>query len=75
MSFSMTAAGVAELADASGLGPGGVIPVEVRVLSPALLRYHRKLPCNLTTHGALNHTVPLVALTFTQNRPAFPEEK
>ena len=30
-------AGVAKLADASDLGSGGVTPVEVRVLSPALL--------------------------------------
>ena len=29
------AAGVAELADAPDLGSGGVIPVKVRVLSPA----------------------------------------
>src|SRR5205807_1473344 len=28
-------AGVAELADAPGLGPGGLAPLEVRVLSPA----------------------------------------
>jgi glucose/arabinose dehydrogenase len=31
-------AGVAELADAPGLGPGGLRPLEVRFLSPALLR-------------------------------------
>src|SRR4029077_441579 len=30
-------AGVAELADAPGLGPGGLRPLEVRLLSPALL--------------------------------------
>src|SRR6185437_5908685 len=34
-----TAAGVAELADAPGLGPGPRKGVEVRVLSPALKRY------------------------------------
>ncbi len=28
-------AGVAELADAPGLGPGGLRPLEVQVLSPA----------------------------------------
>src|SRR5688500_4066364 len=30
-------AGVAELADAPGLGPGGLRPLEVQVLSPALM--------------------------------------
>src|SRR5262249_7911509 len=29
-------AGVAELVDAPGLGPGGACPLEVRVLSPAI---------------------------------------
>src|SRR5688572_14295967 len=32
---SDTSAGVAELEDAPGLGPGGLTPLEVRVLSPA----------------------------------------
>ena len=34
-------AGVAELADATGLGPVGRKPLEVRVLSPASSKYHR----------------------------------
>jgi hypothetical protein len=36
-------AGVAKLADAPDLGSGGVIPVEVRVLSPALKTRHDEL--------------------------------
>jgi hypothetical protein len=34
-------AGVAELADAPGLGPGGLRPLEVQVLSPALFLLRR----------------------------------
>ena len=37
-------AGVAELADAPGLGPGGLRPLEVQVLSPALL--FRRMTCD-----------------------------
>ena len=34
-------AGVAELVDAPGLGPGGLAPLEVRVLSPASIPANR----------------------------------
>jgi hypothetical protein len=39
LTLSLNCAGVAELADAPGLGPGGLRPLEVQVLSPAL--WHR----------------------------------
>ena len=38
----MARAGVAELADAPGLGPGGLRPLEVQVLSPALMIRERQ---------------------------------
>ena len=40
-------AGVAKLADAPDLGSGGVTPVEVRVLSPALAIRHDELETNI----------------------------
>ena len=42
-----TRAGVAKLADAPDLGSGGVTPVEVRVLSPALAIRHDELETNI----------------------------
>ena len=44
--YALCPAGVAELADAPGLGPGGLRPLEVRLLSPALLQA-RLLPAGV----------------------------
>src|SRR5688500_15217403 len=40
--LSFNPAGVAELADAPGLGPGGLRSLEVRLLSPALMIRERE---------------------------------
>src|SRR5215471_12103909 len=56
--YRVSAAGVAELADAPGLGPGGLRPLEVRVLSPALTRHEcaqstTRLPAPTTRSAAI----------------------
>ena len=55
-------AGVAELADAPGLGPGGLRPLEVRFLSPASPKPRRRAGAESEARGRRSGCVALTAI-------------